>query len=84
MGSLRYLSLSMLPRPVDEVYREHLHAQAPLDPVHHHLQSLTVPDHEARVIKLVGHLFEVQIGVLKYTYKNIPYKGQNKTNKRPK
>lgn len=56
----------MLPGPVDEIDREHLHTQAPLDPIHHHLQSLAVPDYEARVIELVGHLFEVEIGVLKY------------------
>lgn len=74
----------MLPGPVDEIDREHLHTQAPLDPIHHHLQSLAVPDYEARVIELVGHLFKVQIGVLKYKrhflYKVQDMNGQLKGN----
>lgn len=55
----------MLPGSVDEIYGEDLHAKAPLDPVHHNLQTLAVPDQEPGVVQLIGHLFEVQIRVLK-------------------
>lgn len=54
----------MLPRPIDEIYREDLHAKAPLNPVDHNLQALTVPDHKPWVVQLIRHLFEVQIRIL--------------------
>ena len=59
-----HLSLSMLPGSVDEVHGEDFHTQASLDAVHHHLEALTVPDHEAWMVQLIRHLLEVQIGVL--------------------
>lgn len=55
----------MLPWSVDEIHWEHLHSQTPLDPTDHYLKPLTVPDQEAWVIQLIGHLFEIQIGVLR-------------------
>lgn len=57
----------MLPWSVDEIHWEHLHSQPPLDPIYHYLKPLTVPDQKAWVIKLIGHLFEIQIGVLRRT-----------------
>lgn len=57
----------MLPWSADEINWEHLHSQTPLDPIDHYLKSLTVPDQEAWVIQLIGHLFEIQIGVLRRT-----------------
>lgn len=61
---MNYLSLSVFPGPVDEVDREHLHAQPPLDATHHHMETLTVSDHEAGVVQLISHLLEVKVGVL--------------------
>ena len=55
----------MLPWSIDEIYREDLHAKAPLNPIYHNLQSLAVPDHKPWVVQLICHLFEVQIRVLK-------------------
>lgn len=59
-----YLPFSMLPRPVDEIHREDLHAKASLNPIDHNLQALTVPDHKSWVVQLIRHLFEVQIRIL--------------------
>lgn len=45
-----YLSFCMLPWSVDEIHWENLHPQTPLDPIHHNLKPLTIPDQEARVV----------------------------------
>lgn len=55
----------MLPWSVNEIHREHFHSQTPLDPIDNYLKPLTVPDQEAWVIQLIGHLFKIQIWVLR-------------------
>lgn len=60
----RYLSLSVFPWPINEIDREDLHAQAPLDAIHNYMQAFTVPDYKACVVQFVCHLFEVQVGIL--------------------
>lgn len=59
-----YLSLSVLPWPIDEIDREDLHAQPPLDAIHDYMQAFTVPDYKAGMVQFVRHLFEVQVGIL--------------------
>lgn len=65
-----YLSLSVFPWPVDEIDREDLHAQPPLNAIHHYMQAFTVPDYKAWVVQFVCHLFEVQVGILRYRQKS--------------
>ncbi|TNN51276.1 hypothetical protein EYF80_038537 [Liparis tanakae] len=55
-----YLSLSVLPWPIDEIDREDLHAQPSLDAIHDYMQAFTVPDYKAGMVQFVRHLFEVQ------------------------
>lgn len=65
--SANYLSLSVFPGPINKIDWEDLHAQPPLNAVHHDMQAFAVPDYEARVVQFVGHLFEVQVGILGQT-----------------
>lgn len=62
--SARYLSLSVFPWSIDEIDGKHLHAQPPLNAVHDYMQAFAVPDYKACVVQFVGHLFEVQVGIL--------------------
>lgn len=64
-----YLSLSMFPWSIDEINREDLHAQPPLNAIHHYLQAFTVPDDKAWVVQLICNLFEVQVGILENSQK---------------
>ncbi len=65
-----YLSLSVFPWPIDEIDREDLHAQPPLNAIHHYMQAFTVADYKAWVVQFVRHLFEVQVGILRYRQKS--------------
>lgn len=56
---MSYLSLSVFPWPINEINWEDLHAQTPLNAIHHYMQAFTIPDYEAWVVQLVCHLFEV-------------------------
>lgn len=64
-----YLSLCVFPWTIDEIDREHLNAQPPLNAIHHDLQAFTVPDYKTGVIQFVCHLFEVQVGILGFRQK---------------
>lgn len=57
----------MFPGPINKIDWEDLHAQPPLNAVHHDMQAFAVPDYEARVVQFVSHLFEVQVGILGQT-----------------
>lgn len=67
--NISYLSLSMFPRPIDEIHRKTFNAQPSLDPIHHYLQAFAVSDYKARVVQFICHLFEVEIGILGYRLK---------------
>lgn len=64
---VKYLSLGVFPWPIDEIDWKDLHAQPPLNAIHHYLQAFTVPDYKAWVVQFVCHLFEVQVGILGYS-----------------
>ena len=59
-----YLSFCVFPWSIDQINRKRLHAQPPLNAVHHDMQAFTVPDYKSCMIQLVGHLFEVKVGIL--------------------
>ena len=65
-----YLSLCVFPWPIDEIDREHLNAQSPLNAIHHNLQAFTVTDWKTCVVQFVRHLFEVKAGILRERWKS--------------
>lgn len=64
----------MFPWAIDEINRENLQTQPPLDTVHHYLQAFTVTNCKAWVVQFISHLFEVQAGILKRTKTATEYK----------